>query len=252
MHVEDLLATDLKRASERVCSEVVPDVAAALDHVLPLAIGGDRMAVRRYVAYVDETAKALTSLPAINAQELPPAELVYTLLSHDTVEFAIVAPTHDGVGIVTALVDRLRGFAGGLPQECVRAPTDFDQHRFLWFVKTVGETVRDREQSSPLMRAMETLDLSATEVGELMGVTRQSVDKWCLGSPPAARALKIGAVAEISEILRHRLRDGLPASVVRRPADAYGGKSMLDLIEEDKHEWLLNSVRESFDYGRVA
>lgn len=252
MHVEDLLTVELDVASGRVCREIVPDVSAALDHALPLAIGGNRMAVRRYVAYVDEAARALTALPAMNPRGLPSLRVVYTLLSRDAVEIALVAPTPDGAGVVTALVDRIRGFAGGLPQECVRAARDIDPSHFSWFVKVVDEVTREREQSSPLRRAMDTLDLSAADVGELMGVTRQSVDKWCLGSPPASRALKIGALAELSEILRHRLRDGMPATAVRRPADAYAGKSMLDLIAEDKHEWLLRSVKQTFDYSRVA
>ena len=43
-----------------------------------------------------------------------------------------------------------------------------------------------------------------------------------------------------------------PAVVARREADAYGGRSMLDLIAGDEHEWLLQSVNESFDFARVA
>ena len=35
-------------------------------------------------------------------------------------------------------------------------------------------------------------------------------------------------------------------------AAAYGGRSMLDLIADDKHQWLLQSVRESSDLARVA
>ena len=99
---------------------------------------------------------------------------------------------------------------------------------------------------------MTTLDLSGRDVAGLMGVTRQAVDKWQLTGPPVERMDKIGAIAEISNILRYRLRDGMPAAVVRRKAEAYGGRSMLDLIAEDEHEWLLQSVKESFDFTRVT
>ena len=63
---------------------------------------------------------------------------------------------------------------------------------------------------------------------------------------------KIGAIAEISDILRHRLRDGMPPVVARRPADAYGGRSMLEVIADGDHEWLRRSVKDSFDYASVA
>ncbi len=99
---------------------------------------------------------------------------------------------------------------------------------------------------------MTTLELTSSDVAEFMGVKRQAVDKWLFAGPPVDRSGKIGAISEISDILRHRLRAGMPAVVARRRADAYGGRTMLELIAADEHEWLLQSVRESFDYGRVA
>ncbi len=116
----------------------------------------------------------------------------------------------------------------------------------------MAEVEYEQERSSPLRRAMTTLDLTSSDVARLMGVKRQAVDKWLLAGPPVNRCQKIGAIAEISDILRHRLREGLPAVAARRPADAYAGRTMLELIEADEHEWLLQSVKESFDYARVA
>ena len=85
-----------------------------------------------------------------------------------------------------------------------------------------------------------------------MGVKRQAVEKWLLAGPPVDRITKIGVLAEIADILSYRLRDGMPAVVVRRSAEAYGGRSMLDVIADDDHEWLLRSVKDSFDYTLVA
>ncbi len=252
LHVEDLFRLGLADASERVCADVLPDVAAALDRVMPLVARGDRMAVRRYLAYVDEAAMALTALPAIAPDELPPSVVVYTMLRQDAVGLRCVAPSADGIGIVTVLVDRMRGFAGGLPQVCGRASRDIDVHHFRWFVKQVAESNHEREQASPLRRAMDTFDLTSSDVAGLMGVKRQAVDKWLLAGPPPERAPKIAAIAEIGDILRHRLRDGLPVAVVRRSAEAYGARTMLDVIAADEHEWLLRSVKDSFDFGRVA
>lgn len=253
LHVEDLFKLELGDASRRVCDEVLPDVAAALDRVLPLVAHGDRMAVRRYVAYIDEAATALTALPAIAPGELPPAVVIYTMLRQDCIGLRWVAPSLDGIGIVTVLVDRLRGFAGGMHQVCGPVVRDVDVHQFRWFAKEVAESsTQQREQSSPLRRAMETLDLTSADVAKIMGVKRQAVDKWLLAGPPPERAPKIAAVAEIADILRHRLREGLPVAVVRRAADAYGGRTMLDVIAADEHEWLLRSVRDSFDFRQVA
>jgi DNA-binding transcriptional regulator YdaS (Cro superfamily) len=252
LHVEDLFHLELSLASKRVCADVIPDIAAALDRVMPLVASGDRMAVRRYLAYVDEAARALTSLPAIKPDELPPSIVVYTMLLQDAGGLRWVAASSDGIGIVTVLVDRMRGFAGGLPQLCGQATRDVNMHHFRWFVKQVAEGNREREQASPLRRAMDTFDLTSSDVASLMGVKRQAVDKWLLAGPPPERAPKIAAIAEIGDILCHRLREGLPVAVVRRPAEAYGGRTMLDVIAADEHDWLLRSVKDSFGLGRVA
>lgn len=252
LHVEDLFELDLSEATARVCDQVVPDVAAALDRVMPLVAHGDRMAVRRYLAYVDEAASALTALPEREPGHLPPAAVVCTMIRQDAVGLRWLAPSLDGPGVVMVLVDRLRGFAGGLPQECGRVSRDVDVHAFRRFAKEVAEGMQRREQTSPLRRAMEILDLSSGDVAGLMGVKRQAVDKWLLAGPPPERTTKVAAIAEIADLLRHRLREGLPPAVVRRSAEAYGGRSMLDVIADDEHEWLLGSVRDSFDFHRVA
>lgn len=114
------------------------------------------------------------------------------------------------------------------------------------------EVEREREHAAPLRRAMATLDLSRSEVARLMGVKRQAVDKWLLVGPPAERSEKIGALAAIADVLHYRLKVGMPAIVARSEAEGYRGRSMLDLIGEGEHEWLLESVKESFDFRRVA
>lgn len=252
VQIEELLEQDLAAAS-KTAAEVIPDIVAALDHLMPQLLGGgDRATVRRYWVFVHEAAQALTALPARNPDALAPAWVVYELLRRDAIELPWVVPSADGIGVVTVLVDRLRGFAGGLPQQCVRARLDIDEPRFRWFLKSMAEVEYEQERSSPLRRAMTTLELSSSDVGGFMGVKRQAVDKWLLAGPPVDRSGKVGAVAEIADILRHRLRDGMPAVVARRRAEAYGDRTMLELIASDEHEWLLQSVKASFDYARVA
>jgi len=252
VQIEELIEQDLASASKAAC-EVIPDIVAALDRLMPrLFAGGDRTVVRRYWVFVHEAAQALTALPALNPGALPPASVVYELLRRDTVEVPWVAPSPDGLGVVTVLVDRLRGFTAGLPQECVKAHPDISTRRFDWFLRSMAEVEYEQERSSPLRRAMTTLGLSSSDVAGLMDVTRQAVDKWLLAGPPVERLGKVGTIAEVADILRYRLRDGMPAVVARRPAEAYDGRTMLELIATDEHERLLRSVRESFDYSRVA
>lgn len=250
--IDQLLESDLDTAS-RIAADILPDVVAALDLLVPkLIAGADRAALRRYYNAVNGAAQTLASLPTDNPEAHVPSSVIHRLLQRHIVELAWVAPSADGTGVLIALTDRVRGLVGGLPQECVKARPDIDEHRFRWFLESIADLEFEQRCGSPLRRAMRTLELSSAEMAGLMGVTRQAVDKWLLASPPIERMAKIGAIAEISDMLRHRLRDGMPPVVARRPAEAYGGRSMLDVIADDDHEWLRCSVRESFDFAQVG
>jgi len=115
-----------------IAFEVIPDIVATLDRLVPRSPLVET-GWRPYVLFVDAAAQALTSLPAQNAAVLPPAAVVYELLRQDRVELPWVAPTPDGRGIVTVLVDGLRVVAAGPSQQCGRARIDIDVQRFSWF-----------------------------------------------------------------------------------------------------------------------
>ena len=250
--MDDLLDGDLAAAAEAAAG-LVPDFVSQMDRLVPeIAAGGDRGAVLRYYFAVESAAQTLTALPSDGPESAAGAEIVRRLLRQDAAELAWVAPSADGIGVLTALVDRLRGLVGGLPQQCGRADRDWDEQRFCWFLESLADIDVEQRITAPLKRAMATLALSRKDVAALMGVTRQAVEKWLRHGPPVARLDKIATVAEIADILRYRLREGLPAAVARRPAEVYGGRSMLEVIAQDDHDWLLSSVRESFDFASVA
>ena len=98
----------------------------------------------------------------------------------------------------------------------------------------------------------EPLELSKTELGRLFGVSRQAIDGWHRHGVPPARQAKAATVAATVDLLAHRLkRERLPG-VARRPARAYGGLSMLEMIARDRHDELHALVRRSFDWASTA
>ena len=252
IHIEDLLEEDLATASKRASGEI-PDIVAALDQIVPrIKSSLDLNTVRRFDSYVGMAAEWLANLQAHMPEGIPPRLFLHEQLRKDAIALPWVIPSADGLGVVTVLVDNLRGLAAGLPKECAQPRDEIDEYFFSRFCKALAQAQQEREHSEPLRRAMDTLSLSKSDVAQLMGVSRQAVDKWLLAGPPAERAPKIGAITELADILGYRLLPGLPAEVVRRPAEAYDGRTMLELIANDEHEWLLQNTKDTFDFTRVA
>jgi hypothetical protein len=69
---------------------------------------------------------------------------------------------------------------------------------------------------------------------------------------PPAVASKIDTVAGVVTVLQYRLKPERISPVVRLPADAYRGVSMLQMIEADRHEELARSLAESFNWSSTA
>ena len=250
--MDSLLDGDLDDAA-RQAARAIPDVVAALDSLMPmLGEYASSAILRRYRYNVESAASALVESPAYSsAVSLSPAA-AFALLRPVFVHLPWIAPSNDGIGAITVLVDRVRGLAGGLPHQCVRARLDVDEHYLAWFSKAMGDIEFEHRSATPLRRAMTTLDLSSGAFADLMGVTRQAVDKWLVGGPPPQRLPKIGTIVEIADILRYRLREGMPPIVARRSAAAYGDRTMLDLIAADEHRWLLRDIEKMFDYATTA
>lgn len=250
--MNELLDGDLESASE-AAARAFPDVVVALDVLVKwLDHDGDLPTMRRYRAQIDTASRTLAAM----WQEQPEPDVhrsfLLAVLQRSTAETYWAAPSADGIGALTVLVDRLRGAVRGLPHECTKPRPGIDEHRFAWLLKSFGDIELEQRHAEPLRRAMAIFDLSSRDVSEMMGVTRQAVEKWLVTGPPPDRLAKIGALAQIADTLQHRLRAGMPAAVVRRPAEAYGGRSMLEVMADDEHDWLAESVRASFDYAAAA
>src|SRR3954449_10882100 len=93
----------------------------------------------------------------------------------------------------------------------------------------------------------ERFELSETELGRLFGVSRQAVGQWRERGVPSNRMAKVTTVAAIGDLLGHQLKAERIPGVARRPADAYGGLSMLGRTESAKQDGLRMRTRRSLD-----
>jgi DNA-binding XRE family transcriptional regulator len=120
------------------------------------------------------------------------------------------------------------------------------------FLRRVRFHLNHPDEEHPLRRVMDAFELSKTELASLFGVRRQAVDQWLERGVPSERQEKVQTLVAICDLLERKLKPGRLAGVARRPADAYGGKTMLELIAADRHRELLELVRESFDWASAA
>ena len=113
----------------------------------------------------------------------------------------------------------------------------------------MGFSVSDADHS-PLDRIMDLFALSKTELGSLFGVSGGTIERWQASRVPSDRLAKLGDILALADLLERKLEPDRIAATVRRPADGYGGRSMLDLIAADEHAWLLADVRSTFDWSQ--
>jgi hypothetical protein len=108
-----------------------------------------------------------------------------------------------------------------------------------------------RRDVAPLQRVMSVWGLTQSDIGELMGVSRQAVSKWLAAGVPTDRADGVADLAAATDILvRYLKRDRIPA-VVRRPAPALSGRSLLEIVADGDTHGVLVACRAMFDIAAV-
>ena len=112
--------------------------------------------------------------------------------------------------------------------------------------------LRELERPAPLHRLMGVFRLSKSELGRLFGVTRQAIDGWLAQGVPAEREDKLATLLALADLLERKLKTDRIPGIARRPAEAYGGHTMLELIAADRQRELLELVRRSFDWSQAA
>ncbi|MDX6535863.1 MAG: hypothetical protein QOD37_204 [Gaiellales bacterium] len=106
--------------------------------------------------------------------------------------------------------------------------------------------------AADLARALRVLDVSVSEAGRLFGVSRSAVEQWLERGVPAARLSRAANLARIADILERNVKPERIAAVVREPAAAYGGRSLLALVGDGRDEEARALLEQAFDWSRTA
>jgi hypothetical protein len=109
-----------------------------------------------------------------------------------------------------------------------------------------------RGMSPPLERLQDTLGLSNGELGELFGVSRQAIDQWKTRGIPSDRRRKVADLLAVVDLLDRKLKPGRLPLVARRPATAFGGRSLLEVASSGEHAQLRDAVERAFDWSTTA
>ena len=202
--VNDPFAGSLEEAAERVADDLA-DITRALDVVAPRAFRGEIEAARRFVVYYRLASDRIIDLVA-TAHPGIEVGILARLLQDGILEVSCVAPRPDGIGILSAMLDKTRWLSSSIPMQLSLRVSDPESWR--QFSHAVEVAVEEQRAADPLSRVMTIFGLSAAEMGQIMGVTRQAIEKWRLSGPPADRSDRIVTIAEIASILHRRLRAG--------------------------------------------
>jgi DNA-binding XRE family transcriptional regulator len=273
-----------ERAPERVADaaeEIARTALSEIESSVPDALGGGRAQVRAYVdAYrqlgsqmLDAVGKARPDL--IVFDEAHNAVALVELKTGDVKgdgsvrwlkaaldQEAMSAPFSEWVGTLgvgrgtaVAFVAQLRSML----RDTKPLTTPREHHLPAWtlsdeeavrFYRAVGdELARVR---SPLDRVASVLGVSRTELAHLFGVRRQAIEQWEARGVPGERQEKLATLDAIVDLLTAKLKtDRIPA-VVRRPAAAYGGQSILEAIKAGNEGLVLGELGNAFDWAAAA
>jgi hypothetical protein len=262
--------------AEEVCAALLASNATLIAELrtgLAEAFAGSEEGVRRYVGSYRVLMGALlteahASLPdavvdagdghlAIADASGRPLRALTDVLENASAEapFTAWANAYDPAEAVALyLTNRVRSLIGVRallpPAEPLRP--EVDDVAAQRFQRQVRAMLSQEADENPLQRLMRLFGLSKSQLGRLFGVTRQAVDGWLTHGVPPERQEKLATMLALADLLERKLKTDRIPGVARRPADAYGGQTMLELIAADRHRELLAIARASFDWSQAA
>ena len=253
-----LLAAPDPRQDETYEQAMLP----LLEVDLAQALVGDKQAVVAYVgAWRSARARLLTQVfkdcPSVRLPPLAEEALDWEALQAPFCTWQSVVDSTQ-TGLALDLIARLRNILARtatplrLSDQVTQraAAREVDPEVVRRFYRMVVAALQGR--GTMAAQIVDAFGLSTAELGRLFGVSRQAADQWLGSDVPADRRGKASTVLAIADLLSHRLKPGKLPGVARRPAGAYGGRTMLEMIAAGQHEELRESVRASFDFAKTA
>lgn len=127
-----------------------------------------------------------------------------------------------------------------------------DAHRGeAGWLDAFAEALDRRRAVRSLARVLQVWGLNQSEAAKLFGVSRQALSKWLAKGVPSDRVQMIADLAAATDLLvRYLKRDRIPA-VVRRPAAALDGRSLVDLVAASRTRDVLETCRSMFEFQRA-
>ena len=232
--------------------ELDPDAVGSFELVTPRALGGSLEASQAFVRslrlFVDEVSEATDPHGVLREAGYHETLLLRGLSAPLT---GWVGSFGFGRGIVASVAASARELVplstpvaapSGLAPEVATADVVGFHRRVLAAL---------RLEDDPLVVIGRELQLTKAELGDLFRVSRQAVSEWMDRGVPSGRIGDVSQVLKVVSILSRKLKPGRTSLVVRRPAPALGGRSLLEAMRDDPDK-TLTQVEEAFDWSGVA
>ena len=101
-----------------------------------------------------------------------------------------------------------------------------------------------------LDRIRNTLGLHESELADLFGVRRQSIQEWRTKGVPVARRASVERLVDLTRVLRDEIVESRIPEIVRTPDEWLDGKNMLETIEQRGVDPIYAYLRRLFSYGK--
>ena len=236
----------------QAAAELDPERVECFELVAPRALAGSYEAclsfVRHLRLFVDEVSDEIDPQGRLRATGYHPTLLLRGLSSPMT---GWVGSFGFGRGIAASIAAsalELTSLSEPIAVPVGLAP-EVAQADLMEFERRVLAALRSEDE--PLVVISRELQLSKSEVGGLFGVSRQAVSEWMDKGIPSGRIRDVSQVLKATTILSRKLKPGRTSLVVRRPAPAVGGRTLIEALRDDPDE-ALAAIEASFDWSGVA
>lgn len=264
----DALQGDLERTVDAV-AVVAQATVSGFEDALPSALRGWFPAVERVTALWDRLLedlldRATSRLPDWRIERgadlrlfhhAEEATVLVALLRDDLTHapFSRYAMVYGlGVGPVLGCVRSVREALPGLSPLALPGESPTAPEASVADVERFGRLVRlaRARQTPPLEYVRRAFDLSFAELGTIFGVKRQAVEQWAHSGVPGARLRRLDELVAAAELLERKLKAGRLPLVARRPAAAFGGRSLLEAAAAG--DSLRDRLEAAFDWSTTA